>query len=76
MGAPEVWDDAQQIADVLRRNLLKAEPMIRLPIPLSVFLSALDSFSREELVLLRKCVEERLAVWSRSKRGVRLNQVT
>jgi hypothetical protein len=62
MSAPEVWDDAQQIAEVLRQNLLKAEPVIRLPIPLSVFLSALDNFSREELVIMRKRIEERLAV--------------
>lgn len=60
MSAAEVWDDAQQIAAVLRQNLLKAEPVVRLPIPLSVFLSALDDFSREELVILRKRVEERL----------------
>ena len=38
MGAADVWDDAQQIADVLRQNLLKAEPVVRLQIPLSVFL--------------------------------------
>lgn len=62
MSATEVWDDAQQIAAVLRQNLLKAEPVVRLPIPLSVFLSVLDDFSREELVILRKRVEERLAV--------------
>jgi hypothetical protein len=62
MSAAEVWDDAQQIAAVLRQNLLKAEPVVRLPIPLSVFLSALDDFSREELVILHKHVEERLAV--------------
>ena len=62
MGAAEVWDDAQQIAAVLRQNLLKAEPVVSLSVPLSVFLSALDSFSREELAILRKRVEERLTV--------------
>ncbi len=62
MGAAEVWDDAQQIAAVLRQNLLKAEPVVSLSVPLSVFLSALDSFSREELAILRERVEERLAV--------------
>jgi hypothetical protein len=61
MSAAEVWDDAQQIADVLRRNLLQAEPTVRLHVPLSVFLSALDNFSREELVMVRKRVDERLA---------------
>jgi hypothetical protein len=62
MSVAEVWDDAQQIAEVLRQNLLKAEPVIRLPIPLSVFLSALDNFNREELMIVRKHLEERLVV--------------
>jgi len=62
MSAAEVWEDAQQIAEVLRRNLLKAEPTVGLRVPLSVFLSALDDLSREELVILRKRVDERLAI--------------
>ncbi|MEK7325677.1 MAG: hypothetical protein AAB217_10530 [Chloroflexota bacterium] len=62
MSAAEVWDDAQQIADVLRQNLLKAEPVVRLQVPLSVFLAALDNFSRDELMILRQRVEEHLAV--------------
>jgi len=61
MDAAEVWDDARQIAAVLQQNLLKAESTVRLQIPLSAFLSALDNFSRKDLVLLRKRVEERLA---------------
>jgi hypothetical protein len=61
MSAAEVWEDAQQIANVLRQNLLKAEPVVQLQIPLSIFLSALDNFSRDELITLHKCVEERLA---------------
>jgi len=62
MSAEDVWLDAQQAADVLRKNLFKAEPMVGLQIPLSVFLSALDSLSRDELVILRKRVEKLLAV--------------
>ncbi|MBM4078424.1 MAG: hypothetical protein FJ272_09730 [Planctomycetes bacterium] len=62
MRAAEVWDDAQQIAEVLRRNLLKADPMVRPQIPLSAFVAALDNFSREELTILRQRLEERLAV--------------
>ncbi len=62
MSAAEVWDDAQQIAAVLRQNLLKAEPVVRLQIPLSAFLAALDNLNRDELVILHKRVEERLAV--------------
>jgi len=61
MSTAEVWDDAQQIAAVLRQNLLEAEPVVRLQIPLSVYLSALDSFSHDELMILRERVEERLA---------------
>ena len=61
MSASDVWEDAHQIAAVLRQNLVKAEPTVRLQIPLSVFMSALDSFNREELVVLRQRVEERLA---------------
>ncbi len=37
MSAAEVWDDAQQLAEVLRQNLLRAEPVVRLQIPLSIF---------------------------------------
>ena len=62
MSATEVWDDAQQIATVLQQNLLKAEPVVRLQIPLSAFLSALDNLNRDELVILRKHLEDRLAV--------------
>jgi hypothetical protein len=61
MSAADAWDDAQQIAEVLRQNLLKAEPAVQLQVPLSIFLSALDSLSRDELALLRQRVEERLA---------------
>jgi hypothetical protein len=61
MSAAEVWDDAQEIAEVLRQNLLRAEPVIRLQVPLSVFLSAVDDFDRDELLLLRRRIEERLA---------------
>lgn len=61
MSATEVWEDAQQIAAVLRQNLSKTEPVVRLQIPLSIFLSAVDEFNREELLLLRERIEERLA---------------
>jgi hypothetical protein len=61
MDATEVWEDAQRLAHVLRQNLLQTEPTVGLRIPLSVFLSALDDLSREELVILRKRVNEHLA---------------
>ncbi|MDZ7289112.1 MAG: hypothetical protein ONB44_15230 [candidate division KSB1 bacterium] len=60
MSAIEVWDDAQQIATILRQNLSRAEPVVRLQIPLSALLSALDSLGRDELVILQKRVKERL----------------
>lgn len=62
MSAADVWNDSQQIASVLRHNLLKSEPVVRLQIPLSVFLSAIDNFSRDELVVLQRQIEERLAI--------------
>jgi len=61
MSAAEAWEDAQQIATVLRQNLLQAEPIVRLQIPLSALLSALDSLKRDELVVLQKHVKARLA---------------
>jgi hypothetical protein len=61
MSAADVWDDAQQIADVLWQNLLKAEPVVRLQVPLYVFLSALDSLSRDELMILHQRVDQQLA---------------
>lgn len=61
MSAANVWYDALNLAETLRSNLLRSEPMVRLQVPFSLFLSALEEFNREELVLLRRRVEERLA---------------
>ena len=61
MSAADVWNDAFQLAELLRQNLLRSEPMVRLQIPFSLFLSALEEFNRDELVVLRRRVEERLA---------------
>ena len=61
MSADEVWDDAQQIASLLRQNSSNAEPTVRLQIPLSALLSALDTLNRDELAILQKHVQQRLA---------------
>lgn len=61
MSAREVWTDAQQLAQVLRQNVLTAEPVVQLQIPLSALLSALDTLSQDELRVLHQRVEERLA---------------
>jgi len=61
MSAAEVWDDAQQVAAVLRQNLLSAEPVIRLQIPFSALLLAVDTFNQDELLILRQRIDERLA---------------
>lgn len=61
MSAEDVWDDAQQIATVLKQNLLKAEPVVQLYIPLSSFLLDMENLNQDELVVLHKCIEERLA---------------
>ena len=62
MSAKDVWDDAQQIAEVLKQNLLQTESVVHIDIPLSSFLSALDSLNRDELEILHKHIEECLAV--------------
>ena len=61
MSAAELGEDARHVAHVLRQNLLKAEPAVKLQVPLATFLSALDTLSRDELLILRQRVEERLA---------------
>ncbi len=61
MTAAAVWKDARQVVNVLRQNLLKAEPAVQLQVPLSSFLSALDTLSRDGLLISRRPVEERLA---------------
>lgn len=61
MSAEEAWEDAQRDATLLQKNLLKTQPVVRLQIPLALFMSSLDSLSREELALLQKQVAERLA---------------
>jgi hypothetical protein len=61
MSAAEVWDDAREVTSVFRQNLMKAEPIVRLQIPLSALLSAIDNLKRDELMILQKHVKERLA---------------
>ncbi len=61
MTAADTWDDAQQIASVLQQNLQRVEPTVRLQIPLSAFLSALDSLNRDELMILRDQLQKHLA---------------
>jgi hypothetical protein len=47
MSAADVGEDARQVANILRRNVLKAEPAVQLQVPLSTFLPALDTLSRD-----------------------------
>lgn len=61
MGVEEVWEDAQQVAQVLHREHSVPEPVVRLSIPLSVFVSALEQFNHEELMIVRQRIEEQLA---------------
>ena len=60
--ALNLWDDAQHIAELLQQNASQAEPVVHLDIPFSYFLSVLDTLNRNELVILHKRIEERLAV--------------
>lgn len=66
MSAAEVWEDAQQLAEILQQNAWRAEPVVKLPIPLSILLSLLDTLGWEELIKLRQHVEERLSILSTS----------
>jgi hypothetical protein len=61
MSAIDVWNDAREIASVLKHNLLESEPMVRFQIPLSTFLNAVENLNREELLVLQKHIETRLA---------------
>lgn len=62
MSAHEVWDDAREIAQALKKNLLIAEPVVRLQIPLSTFMSAIENLSHEELLILNERIEAKLAI--------------
>ncbi len=62
MSADDVWDDAQRLAQVLQGKASKAGHLVSLRIPLSTYLSALDDLSREDLMVLRERVEDRLAL--------------
>jgi hypothetical protein len=52
MSAEDAANDAQQVASILRQNLLKAEQVVRLQIPLSAYLPALDNLDRSELIMI------------------------
>ena len=61
MSAADVWDDAQRLAEVLQNNASKTGHFVRLQVPLSAYLAALDDLSREDLVILRKRLDQKLA---------------
>ncbi|MCP3998707.1 MAG: hypothetical protein GY722_27095 [bacterium] len=61
MSAADVWDDARRLAEVLQNNASKTGHVVRLQVPLSAYLAALDDLSREDLVILRKRLDQRLA---------------
>lgn len=62
MSVEDVWDDAQQVAEVIKQNILKSEPVVQIDIPLSSFLTALEHLNRKELETLYHRIAERLAV--------------
>ncbi len=62
MSVSDVRDDARELAAVLRANLSKSEPVVRLQVPFSTLLSAVDHLHRNELAMLHKRVGELLAV--------------
>ena len=60
MDAEDVWNDAQDLAGLLRQNLSQTEPVIQLQIPLSVLFAAVNGLNQEELQLLKEHVEDRI----------------
>ncbi len=61
MSATDVWDDAQRLAEVLQNNASERRQVVRLKISLSAYLSALDDLSQEDLMTLRRRLDQRLA---------------
>ena len=61
MSAEEAWEDAQLLSRMRARRRAKSESIVRLPIPFSAFISALEQFSRDELLLVHQHIQERLA---------------
>ncbi len=53
MSAADVWEDALNLAEGLRYNLLRSEPTVRLQIPFSVFLSGLTHLAMQPSRKLR-----------------------
>ncbi|MBE2239818.1 MAG: hypothetical protein IAE81_18680 [Caldilineaceae bacterium] len=61
MDANDVWEDAKRLAQARRQVNNVASAVIRMQVPLSAFLAALDEFDHDELILVRQRVEEMLA---------------
>ncbi len=61
MSATDVLEDAQELGALLQSNLAREERVVRLEIPFSILLSALDHLSRDELTFLQKRLTDRLA---------------
>ncbi|MEM7533222.1 MAG: hypothetical protein AAF639_13660 [Chloroflexota bacterium] len=61
MSAEEAWEDAQLLSRLRARRRAKKDSIIQVPIPFSVFISALEQFSRDELLLAHQRIQERLA---------------
>ncbi|MDM8552416.1 hypothetical protein QUF72_20185 [Desulfobacterales bacterium HSG2] len=62
MSASDVWDDAQRIKELLQQNVSKQESVVQLRVPLSSLLTAIDSLSQNELIVLHRHIQERLAI--------------
>jgi hypothetical protein len=60
MSADDVRADAEKLVDIFPTNPSKNELVVRLQIPSSTLLSAVDQLRRRELALLQKRVGERL----------------
>ncbi|MDA1051290.1 MAG: hypothetical protein O3C40_12530 [Planctomycetota bacterium] len=60
MSAADVWEDSETLSQVLR-DRFRTEMTDRGEIPFPAFLAALDTFTRDELSLVRERITEKLA---------------
>jgi len=62
MSATDVWEDAREIASLIKKNVQRSEPVVKLQVPLSMFMSAVENLNRDELLILSRRIDAKLAV--------------
>jgi len=62
LAADDAIQDAGRLQELLRRNAQRAQHEIRLSVPLSAIMEAVEQLGPEELRLLAQRLDERLAL--------------